>query len=97
TATAVAGGNTAVWATAHLDDNNDGISDRICQTPGNKDTDINVTGPTAPPPTSTPTLPPGVTPTPTPTPPPAPPPVFYSISGKIFPFINSFNSDFFIL
>lgn len=46
TVTAVAAGATAVWATADLDDNFDGLTDRNCPSIGPTDTDVNVTGPT---------------------------------------------------
>jgi prepilin-type N-terminal cleavage/methylation domain-containing protein len=67
--TALTAGNTAVWATADL---NDG---RVCQSTGTTDTDINVVNPTSTPtpiPTNTPT--PTNTPIPTPTRTPTPTP-----------------------
>jgi len=65
--TALTAGNTAVWATADL---NDG---RVCQSTGTTDTDINVVVPSPTPtmtsvPTPTPTRTPTPTPTRTPTP-----------------------------
>ncbi len=68
TVTAVAGGTTAVWATADLD-NGDTTT---CQTPGDKDTDINVSGPTSAP----------VTPTEIPTPTPCSGGDTYACSGE---------------
>jgi hypothetical protein len=63
TVTALAIGNTAVWATADLDDG------RVCQSTGALDTDIIIATPT---PTSAPTATPTPTPTPTRTPTPTP-------------------------
>jgi hypothetical protein len=86
TATAKALGLTAVWATADVDDNNDGTKDRICETTGDTDTDINVTDDGGPIPTSIPTgmitstPAPTRTPTPTPTIDPGP----FTISGRVF-------------
>jgi hypothetical protein len=44
-ATAKAVGETAIWATADVDENNDGVIDSICETTGDTDTNIVVSGP----------------------------------------------------
>lgn len=72
TVTAIAGGSTAVWATADLSDG------RTCQSNSFNDTDVNVSGST-PIPTSTPT-PTLITPAPT--------AILYTINGNVFSDVN---------